>query len=146
MAPKPTTATRTIVVPEHIADAIRRHAAETYPNPCCGALVGGERAITGALRLPNETAEGPRGSSLVLPADFEAAQSYASETGAEVAGFYHSHPNHPARPSQHDLDHAWPFFVYLIVSVRKGKPGEMTAWRLCEDGSAFEPTLLQTGK
>ena len=59
-------------------------------------------------------------------------------TVGELLGFYHSHPDHPARPSQYDLDHAWPFFSYIIVSVRGGVPEDMTSWRLQEDRSAFD--------
>ena len=55
-----------------------------------------------------------------------------------MLGFYHSHPDHPARPSQYDLDHAWPVFAYVIVSVEGGMPGALTSWRLREDRSAFD--------
>lgn len=134
--------TQAVTVPGALAEAIRRHAAETYPNECCGALFGDERAITDVLRLPNLTSEGPRNRFLVLPDDYRAAEAHASENGVELAGFYHSHPDHPARPSKYDLDHAWPFFVYVIVSVHEGKPGDMTGWRLREDRSAFEATPL----
>jgi proteasome lid subunit RPN8/RPN11 len=58
--------------------------------------------------------------------------------GGDLLGFYHSHPDHPARPSQYDLDHAWPFFSYVIVSVQKGESRDMTSWRLREDRSAFD--------
>jgi proteasome lid subunit RPN8/RPN11 len=135
--------TSIVVVPARVNAAIRQHAAETYPNECCGALFGSDCAVTGMLRLPNETAEGPRNRFLVPPADYQAAEAYATETGSDLAGFYHSHPDHPARPSQYDLDHAWPFFVYLIVSVQNGEPREMTSWRLREDRSAFEADQLQ---
>ena len=66
----------------------------------------------------------------------------ASELGAELLGFYHSHPDHPARPSQYDLDHAFPTFSYIIVSVRGGTPEDMTSWRLRDDRSAFDPEEL----
>jgi proteasome lid subunit RPN8/RPN11 len=136
---------RTVAVLARVDAAIRAHAAETYPNECCGALFGSDRAITDMLRLPNLTAEGPRNRFLVLPADYRAAEAHAAQIGSELAGFYHSHPDHPARPSQYDLDHAWPFFVYLIVSVQQGEPREMTAWRLREDRAAFEADDLRIG-
>ena len=66
----------------------------------------------------------------------------AAELGAELLGFYHSHPDHPARPSQYDLDHAFPTFSYIIVSVRDGTPEDMTSWRLRDDRSAFDPEEL----
>ena len=58
--------------------------------------------------------------------------------GHELLGFYHSHPDHPARPSQYDLDHAWPVFAYVIIAIAKGEPQAITSWRLREDRSAFE--------
>jgi proteasome lid subunit RPN8/RPN11 len=121
-----------------IADAIRQHGAETYPNECCGALIGRDRQVTGTFALPNTTEEGPRRRFLVRPDDYRQAEKQAREAGGELLGFYHSHPDHPARPSQYDLDHAWPFFSYIIVSVRAGAPEDMTSWRLREDRSAFD--------
>ena len=117
---------------------IRAHGADTYPNECCGALIGRAGVVTETLALPNTTEEGPRRRFMVRPQDYRAAEKRASEAGAELLGFYHSHPDHPARPSQYDLDHAWPFFSYVIVSVREGVSGDMTSWRLREDRSAFD--------
>ena len=121
-----------------IADAIRQHGAETYPNECCGALIVRDGQVTGTFALPNTTEEGPRRRFLVRPDDYRQAEQQAREAGADLLGFYHSHPDHPARPSQYDLDHAWPFFSYIIVSVRAGAPEDMTSWRLREDRSAFD--------
>jgi proteasome lid subunit RPN8/RPN11 len=121
-----------------IADAIRQHGAETYPNECCGALIGRDSQVTATFALPNTTEEGPRRRFLVRPDDYRQAEKQAREAGGELLGFYHSHPDHPARPSQYDLDHAWPFFSYIIVSVRAGAPEDMTSWRLREDRSAFD--------
>ena len=118
--------------------AIRAHGQETYPNECCGALIGRDGEVTDTLALPNTTDEGPRRRFMVRPQDYRAAEQRASELEAELLGFYHSHPDHPARPSQYDLDHAWPFFSYVIVSVREGVSGDMTSWRLREDRSAFD--------
>ena len=118
--------------------AIRRHGAETYPNECCGALIGRDGVVTDTFALPNTTEEGPRRRFLVRPDDYRQAERRARETGGELLGFYHSHPDHPARPSQYDLDHAWPFFSYIIVSVQNGDPRDMTSWRLREDRSVFD--------
>jgi proteasome lid subunit RPN8/RPN11 len=118
--------------------AIRAHGAETYPNECCGALIGRDGVVTETLALPNTTEEGPRRRFMVRPQDYRAAERRAGELGGELLGFYHSHPDHPAQPSQYDLDHAWPFFSYVIVSVREGVSGDMTSWRLREDRSAFD--------
>jgi proteasome lid subunit RPN8/RPN11 len=124
--------------------AIRAHGAETYPNECCGALIGRDGVITETLALPNMTDEGPRTRFRVTPKDYREAERRAGDAGGELLGFYHSHPDHPARPSQYDLDHAWPCFSYVIVSVREGVSGDMTSWRLREDRSAFDQEDLNS--
>jgi proteasome lid subunit RPN8/RPN11 len=124
--------------------AIRAHGAETYPNECCGALIGRDGVVSDIFALPNTTEEGPRTRFLVRPQDYKAAERRASDAGAELLGFYHSHPDHPARPSQYDLDHAWPYFSYVIVSVREGVSGDMTSWRLREDRSVFDQEDLNS--
>jgi proteasome lid subunit RPN8/RPN11 len=133
-------------LPAPVHEAIRRHGAETYPHECCGALIGRDGVVTEAFALPNTTGEGPRRRFLVRPSDYRAAERRASDGGADLLGFYHSHPDHPARPSQYDLDHAWPFFSYVIVSVRAGVPGDLTSWRLRDDRSAFDEEEVTYGE
>jgi proteasome lid subunit RPN8/RPN11 len=128
--------------------AIRRHAATAYPYECCGALIGnttnghadrGELVDVMDVRpLDNVTSEGPRRRFLVSPSDYRQSEAYAHRVGAALLGFYHSHPDHPAEPSQYDLDHAWPNFSYVIVSVTCGEPVDLRSWRLREDRSAFD--------
>jgi proteasome lid subunit RPN8/RPN11 len=125
-----------------VARAIRRHGEETFPHECCGALIGTGRQVTAAVALPNTTEEGPRRRFLVRPADYREAERRASELGGELLGFYHSHPDHPARPSQFDLDHAWPNFAYVIVSVMSGVARDMTVWFLKDDRSRFDEGVL----
>jgi len=129
-----------------VTEAIRAHGVETYPNECCGALIGRDGVVFATYALPNTTEEGPRRRFLVRPEDYREAEKRASEAGGELLGFYHSHPDHPARPSQYDLDHAWPFFSYVIVSVRAGVSEDMTSWRLREDRSVFDPEDLLVGR
>jgi proteasome lid subunit RPN8/RPN11 len=125
-----------------VTAAIRRHAVEAYPNECCGALIGSDEIVSDVLELPNTTSEGHRRRFLVRPEDYRAAEARATERRRELLGFYHSHPDVAARPSQYDLDHAWPFFSYVIVSVMQGEPVDMTCWRLAGDRSQFEPMQL----
>src|SRR5215207_11109586 len=113
-----------------LAAAIRRHAAGVYPEECCGALIGGTGAgaaihISDALPLVNVTDEGPRRRFRVSPHEYRQAEECADNAGAELVGFYHSHPDHPAEPSQYDLDHAWPNLSYVIVSVQAAHSGEL---------------------
>ena len=128
----------------HVDAAIRAHGVEAYPNECCGALIGRDGVVSDTFALPNTTEEGPRTRFLVRPPDYQAAERRAGDAGGELLGFYHSHPDHPARPSQYDLDHAWPFFSYVIVSVRAGVSEDMTSWRLREDRSVFDPEDLNS--
>lgn len=122
--------------------AIRRHGEETFPHECCGALVGRHDRVTEVVPLPNTTEEGPRRRFLVRPSDYREAERRAMELHGDLLGFYHSHPDHPARPSQYDLDHAWPTFAYIIVSVMAGRAADMTVWYLKDDRSIFEQGRL----
>ena len=126
-----------VVLNPSVAEAIRAHAAAAYPHECCGALIADASAIVEAFALPNTTAEGARRRFLVGPSDYRASEAHAHARRGALAGFYHSHPDHPARPSRHDLDHAWPNLTYIIVSVDAGTAGELTAWHLREDRTAF---------
>ncbi len=137
---------RTLTINAAVDRAIRAHGQETYPHECCGALVGKDDHVTAVVSLPNTTEEGPRRRFLVRPSDYRLAEQRASELGGELLGFYHSHPDHPARPSQYDLDHAWPNFAYIIVAVVLGAAGDMTVWYLKEDRSSFEEGSLHHGE
>src|SRR4051794_28398264 len=150
-----------LTISSAVDTAIREHGQQTYPHECCGALVGRNDAVTAIVALPNTTEEGPRRRFMVRPSDYQLAERRATELGAELLGFYHSHPDHPARPSQYDLDHAWPTFAYIIVNVAGGgadlsrqsaeratadaKAGLMTVWYLQEDRSRFEEGSLNHG-
>lgn len=139
-----------------IEAAVRQHAADAYPFECCGALIGESSetqgvSISEALALSNLTAASPTGEAadlnprrrfLVSPEEYRAAEARAAAAGAELVGFYHSHPDHPAMPSQYDLDHAWPNLSYLIVSVRDGVPAELRSWRLRRDRSGFDEEAI----
>jgi proteasome lid subunit RPN8/RPN11 len=102
--------------------------------------------VTAIVALPNTTDEGPRRRFMVRPSDYQLAERRATELGGELLGFYHSHPDHPARPSQYDLDHAWPTFAYIIVAVADGTATDMTVWHLQEDRSRFEEGSLKHGE
>ena len=65
-------------------------------------------------------------------------EQYAEKNGLAVAGFYHSHPDHPAVPSGYDLEHAWPLYSYVVVAVKGGVAGELRSWEMEPDRSRFE--------
>jgi proteasome lid subunit RPN8/RPN11 len=137
--------TQVIALTPEVDAAIRSHGASTFPHECCGALLGREAVAQEAFALPNTTAEGPRRRFLVRPDDYRVAEKRARELGVDLLGFYHSHPDHPAVPSQYDLDHAWPSLSYVIVSVMAGQPGDLRSWRLRDDRSGFnEEGVLRT--
>ena len=131
-----------LVLQNDVAEAIRAHGVETYPNECCGACYGRDGVVTSTFPMPNTTELGPRRRFHISPRDYMNAERRASSLGLELLGFYHSHPDHPARPSQFDLDHALPSFSYIIVSINESVPEDMTSWRLQEDRSAFDQENL----
>ncbi len=131
--------TRSLWLPAVHAERIRQHGIETYPDECCGALLGSTTGVvTGVLPIGNTAPDQRRRRFLVSPDDYRQAEKHADETGAHLIGFYHSHPDHPAVPSQFDLDHAWPGMSYAIVSIRAGQSQELRSWRLRPDRSGFD--------
>jgi cysteine synthase B len=131
-------------VPADAVAAIAAHGAKTYPEECCGALLGPRQGvISEAFPLDNETSAERRRRFLIGPEEYRSAERRAIETGRELLGFYHSHPDHPAIPSAFDLEHAWPNLSYLIISVRKGQPAESRSWRLRIDRSGYDEELIK---
>lgn len=118
--------------------AIRAEAARAYPNEGCGALLGnGEDEVLEALPLRNGEQRQPRTRFSVAPRDYLAAESLAEARGLRLLGFWHSHPDHPARPSATDRRFAWEELLTLIVAVEAGVPGALTAWELTRPGKPF---------
>ena len=120
---------------------IEQHGAAAYPNECCGMLLGkeqdGRKIIAEILPLKNARDDSPRNRFLILPEDFLMGEREARNRGLDVLGFYHSHPDHFAQPSEYDRAHAWPWYTYLILGVNGGVAGALTGWQLTEDRSQF---------
>ncbi|MGH9361904.1 MAG: Mov34/MPN/PAD-1 family protein [Thermoanaerobaculia bacterium] len=132
--------------------AVERHAADDYPEECCGVLLGrpdGERLrVERVVPAANERRES-RGNRFVIgPETVLAAQRAGRGEGLEIVGYYHSHPDHPAHPSDFDRENAWPGVSYLIVAVTDGKPSEVRSWRLADDRGEFieEPIERQSAE
>ena len=126
---------------------IRREAAAAYPNECCGIIYGvekdGERVVTLLEPVANVFDEQERYHRFsISPQQLMNAERVAGERGELVLGFYHSHPDHPARPSEYDRQHAWPFYSYVIVAVARREPAAMTSWALNEQTESFEEQRL----
>ncbi len=141
-----------LCISKQLAEGIRRHGAETYPHECCGALLGRDpafgaserpREVLALFSLVNRRDDSPRNRFSVSAEDVLAAEKAAREQNLDLIGWYHSHPDHPARPSEYDREHAWPWYSYIIVSVQAGAPAEMTSWRLADDRSGFAPEMIE---
>ena len=128
-------------LPENLLEAIRNHGREAYPDECCGALLGqrqnGAVSVTRIERLPNAREGDRRRRYVIAPDDYVRVEESADRDGLSLVGFYHSHPDHPAVPSEYDREHALPFFHYLVLAVAGGQPGEAAAWILEEDRNVF---------
>jgi proteasome lid subunit RPN8/RPN11 len=133
----------TIGIQTDVLDTIKRHGVATFPDECCGALIERDGTIVVALALENTTQEGAARRFRIGPDGYRKADVFARATGGTLVGFYHSHPDEPARPSQYDLDHAWPNLAYLILAVNAGVPGDMRVWQLRDDRSGFDEGELQ---
>lgn len=139
-------------------ETIREHGSADYPNECCGILLGDANGAHKVVReviplknlrldparaqelLPLESPgrESERNRFLIDPLEQLKVEKGARTRGLDVLGYYHSHPDAPARPSEYDREHAWPWYSYVIVSVEKGEPGEMTSWVLSDDRCRFD--------
>ena len=128
-------------------ERIRAHLCRAYPEEGCGVLLGreadGTREVVGIVPLENRREESRHRRYMIAPEQFLAADRMARGAGLDVIGFFHSHPDHPPRPSAFDLEHAWPYYSYLIVSVVRGEAREARSWRLAEDRSRFEEEMLE---
>jgi proteasome lid subunit RPN8/RPN11 len=131
----------TILLPEDAAEAIRIHGRESYRDEACGALYGyvgsEEKRVVRAARMVNARNDQRHRRFIVTADDYRRAEAEASRSGLSLLGFYHSHPDHPAYPSAYDLEHAFPFFSYVIVAVENGAPRELRSFVLSEDRRAF---------
>jgi proteasome lid subunit RPN8/RPN11 len=136
-----------VLLPEELAEKIRRHGEATYPEECCGFLVAkesafadvDERRIVRIAPMENRM-EGARGRRFVIPPEeLRRFENSLEGTGEVLVGFYHSHPDHPAVPSLYDQEHAWPWYTYLVLTVDGGKSGELGAFELGAEDRRFSP-------
>lgn len=128
-------------------ERIRGFGEKSYPNECCGILVG--RLETDAKRVEtliparNQRTDSAANRYLIDGEFVNEVERKLRGTGSQIVGFFHSHPDVAARPSTYDREHAWPWYSYLIVSVRGGEAKEALSWTLSDDRSAFEPEPIQ---
>lgn len=146
--------TSIIQISQAQAEKIEKEGVRAYPNECCGIIFGkdiegdGDVSMRRVVELlepvVNEFEEEEQYHRfLITPQTLMRAEKKASEEGLMVLGFYHSHPDAPARPSEYDRQHAWPFYSYVIVSIAKGQPVDMTCWLLDEETNTFKRQDIQ---
>lgn len=126
---------------------IHRIATLAYPNECCGLLIGTDdgraRTVEKVKAAANQRIDSLHDRYLIDPEEIRDVEKELRGSSSQIIGFFHSHPDVPAQPSRFDLDHAWPWYFYLIVSVVQGSPREMLCWRMRDDRSAFEREELR---
>ena len=140
----------TLNVPRAVYEAMRAHGEETYPNECCGAMLGRPNGdgwkVVEAIRAGNTRTDSAHNRYHIAPVELVRIERSAREKGLEIAGFYHSHPDHPAQWSQTDFAEAhWLSCCYVITSVAEGKAAETNAFLLAgtsEEDKRFEPQAI----
>ena len=134
-----------VLSPSQVAQ-IESEGAQTYPNECCGIIIGRDVVEGGNTRRiveklePMQNVFDPQLQKrrfAVDPLALMRAEKAAATAGQSVLGFYHSHPDHPARPSEYDREHAWPYYSYVIVAIAKGQAVDMTSWLLDDQTQTF---------
>ncbi len=126
---------------------INQHGIEAFPDECCGFLYGDEsdgRQITLAVPVANSKDGDQRRRFEISPLDYLRAEQFALQNDTQLLGVYHSHPNHPAIASQHDLAVAMPYFSYVIVSVMAGEVADLKSWRLKDEVQEFKEEAVLT--
>lgn len=133
---------RRLRVSDEAMRAIHRQLEAAYPEEACGALLADpegddDRQVIEAVPLPNHRSDERSRRYLIAPPDVLALERRAAERKLSVVGYYHSHPDASPDPSDYDREHAWPWYVYLIVSVRDGRAVGARAWELSDDRDRF---------
>lgn len=128
-------------------EELKQIAQKTYPHECCGVMVGsvenGVKTVTELIPAENQRTDSPANRYLITPDLLNELEKKLKGTDRAIVGFFHSHPDVPARPSTYDQDHAWPWYSYLIVSVNRGQAGEIHNWKLRDDRSAFDAEKME---
>lgn len=136
----------TVRLSEALADEIRREGEVAYPAECCGVLGGRviqvSKEVLRIVPTANLRTDDPH-RYLISPDDLLRITAELKQSGLEVLGYYHSHPDHPADPSEFDSEHAWPWYSYIIVRVDHGRAIELTSWVLEEDCSGMHQESLE---
>jgi proteasome lid subunit RPN8/RPN11 len=123
-----------------------RHAMENYPEEACGILLSHPQEPTHIIEVystKNTTVENPATRYTVDPLEYLEVDRWAEEEGLDICGIYHSHPDHPARPSEHDRTLAYEGYLYIILSVKSGTFDDARAWLYIQEFEQFKEVILQ---
>lgn len=135
----------TLALSKELLDQIHAHGERAYPEEGAGFLIGSDGKVEDILPLENAREDGARHDRfLITPEAYLNAEVTADRLGLSLIGVFHSHPDHPNRPSEYDREWAQPFFSYIITSVNEGKAAGSRSWRLLEDRSEFEEEEIKT--
>ncbi|MCL2078007.1 MAG: M67 family metallopeptidase [Oscillospiraceae bacterium] len=139
-----------IYISEEIKNLIKAEGEKAYPNECCGVIYGNYDDCKKAVSIEpiiNASEDGEQYHRfLITPENMLKAELKAREQKLDIIGFYHSHPDHPAAPSEYDKEHALPFYSYVIVSVIKGRAEDFTSWELSDDRENFNSEEIENEK
>ena len=139
-------------ISDEVYASLRQHGEQTYPHECCGVLLGrfeddGSKRVTRSARCGNTREDSPHNRYNIDPKELIRLQREGRERGDDIVGFYHSHPDHPARWSETDLAGAhWFGCSYVITSVEKGKAGVTNSFELAggdENGKKFVDEAIE---
>lgn len=135
-------------IPEKQMAQIARHCQQAYPHEGCGILLGrsenGRKVVVDVLPTGNAREEDAQHNRYLIPPEaLLEGEMQAEARGLEVIGYFHSHPDHPARPSEYDREHAWPWYSYLITSVPEGQAVASRSWQLREDRTGFDEETME---
>ncbi len=132
-----------IVINTEILKAIQLHLQTSYPHEACGFILGheknGTRNVIRSIEVENVSTENQRRRFIIDPLDYLKAEKTALKEDLQLLGIYHSHPDHPAIPSIHDLEYAQPFFSYFIHSINSGELTDTRSYRLSHGDFIPEP-------
>ncbi len=134
------------LAPEQIVK-IRQHGESDYPFECCGLLLGtfhaDRKTVVEIYAISNaREEEAKRNRFLIRPEELMKGEQYARAKGMDVVGFYHSHPDDRAVPSQYDLDHGWPTYSYIVVAVENGRAIDLRSWVMEADRGKFNEEMV----
>ncbi|MEK7841227.1 MAG: M67 family metallopeptidase [Deltaproteobacteria bacterium] len=126
-----------ISIPKDIYNEIIGHAKKAYPHECCGALIGKGKSVAKARLMENINKDRANDRYEINPKELLKIEKEASLDRQEVIGFYHSHPDHPDRPSAFDRERAWACYSYIIISVQNGKDVSVKSWTFEDEKEPF---------